>query len=194
MSVLERTREFAILMAIGTSPLRLRLQVAVESFIIGLLGTGGGLHVVKRDFSIEPWYGSALVARARATVSHWDVTVQGGKVYGGWQMGGGFSGEAGPLGLRGEATYSFADGGGTFRLPDPDAPTGLREAALVTDHGSLVLGVDHRFEADEAECVFGAVLGLGARPGRDAGTGRLAPGSEFGSAPGRYFAEVIFYF
>lgn len=43
MSVLERTREFAILMAIGTSPLRLRLQVAVESLFIGLLGTSGGL-------------------------------------------------------------------------------------------------------------------------------------------------------
>jgi ABC-type lipoprotein release transport system permease subunit len=43
MSVLERTREFATLMAIGTSPLRLRLQVATESLFIGVLGTGMGL-------------------------------------------------------------------------------------------------------------------------------------------------------
>ena len=45
MSVLERTREFATLMAIGTSALRLRLQVAVESLMIGLLGTGFGLLI-----------------------------------------------------------------------------------------------------------------------------------------------------
>jgi ABC-type lipoprotein release transport system permease subunit len=45
MSVLERTREFATLMAIGTSALRLRLQIGVESLMIGLLGTGGGLLV-----------------------------------------------------------------------------------------------------------------------------------------------------
>jgi ABC-type lipoprotein release transport system permease subunit len=43
MSVLERTREFATLMAIGTSPLRLRLQVAVESLFLGILGTALGL-------------------------------------------------------------------------------------------------------------------------------------------------------
>ena len=45
MSVLERKREFATLMAIGTSTLRLRLQVAVESLFIGILGTGGGLLI-----------------------------------------------------------------------------------------------------------------------------------------------------
>jgi len=45
MSVLERTREFATLLAIGTSPLRLRLQVAVESVFLGVLGTGTGLAV-----------------------------------------------------------------------------------------------------------------------------------------------------
>jgi ABC-type lipoprotein release transport system permease subunit len=45
MSVLERKREFATLMAIGTSTLRLRLQVAVESLFLGILGTGGGLLI-----------------------------------------------------------------------------------------------------------------------------------------------------
>ena len=45
MSVLERSREFATLMAIGTSALRLRLQVAAESFFIGALGTGFGLLI-----------------------------------------------------------------------------------------------------------------------------------------------------
>ena len=45
MSVLERSREFATLMAIGTSALRLRLQIAAESFFIGALGTGFGLLI-----------------------------------------------------------------------------------------------------------------------------------------------------
>jgi ABC-type lipoprotein release transport system permease subunit len=52
MSVLERTREFATLLAIGTSPLRLRLQVAVESVMLGVLGTGTGLAVG----GIFSWY------------------------------------------------------------------------------------------------------------------------------------------
>lgn len=43
MSVLERSREFATLLAIGTSPMRLRIQVAIESAFIGLIGTVCGL-------------------------------------------------------------------------------------------------------------------------------------------------------
>jgi ABC-type lipoprotein release transport system permease subunit len=45
MSVLERTREFATLMAIGTSSVRLRLQVFIESLFIGILGSGLGLLI-----------------------------------------------------------------------------------------------------------------------------------------------------
>jgi len=43
MSVLERTREFAVLLALGTAPRRLQAQVILESLLIGLLGTGLGL-------------------------------------------------------------------------------------------------------------------------------------------------------
>ncbi|MGC9323298.1 MAG: ABC transporter permease [Desulfomonilia bacterium] len=43
MSVLERTREFATLLAIGTSPFLLRIQVIVESALLGIIGTGIGL-------------------------------------------------------------------------------------------------------------------------------------------------------
>jgi ABC-type lipoprotein release transport system permease subunit len=45
MSVLERTREFATLLAIGTSPMLLRAQVMTESALIGLMGTGLGLAI-----------------------------------------------------------------------------------------------------------------------------------------------------
>jgi ABC-type antimicrobial peptide transport system permease subunit len=45
MSVLERTREFAVLLALGTSPWRLRAQILVESLFLGLLGAGVGLLI-----------------------------------------------------------------------------------------------------------------------------------------------------
>ena len=43
MSVLERKREFAVMLALGTSPMRIRLQVLLESFLLGLLGAAVGL-------------------------------------------------------------------------------------------------------------------------------------------------------
>jgi ABC-type lipoprotein release transport system permease subunit len=43
MSVLERSREFAVMLALGTSFFRLRSQVAIESCFIGLFGVGLGL-------------------------------------------------------------------------------------------------------------------------------------------------------
>ncbi len=45
MSVLERTREFAVLLALGTSPWRLRAQVLTESLLVGLGGAALGLVV-----------------------------------------------------------------------------------------------------------------------------------------------------
>jgi len=43
MSVLERTHEFATLLALGTSPTRLRLQIITESTLLGIVGTMVGL-------------------------------------------------------------------------------------------------------------------------------------------------------
>ena len=43
MSVLERRREFGVLLALGTEPGRLRLQIFFESVFLGLLGCGAGL-------------------------------------------------------------------------------------------------------------------------------------------------------
>jgi ABC-type lipoprotein release transport system permease subunit len=45
MSVLERQREFAILLALGTRPLLLRLQILMESIYLGLIGCALGLFV-----------------------------------------------------------------------------------------------------------------------------------------------------
>ena len=43
MSVLEREREFAVLLALGTKPDQLRLQILIESFYLGLIGCALGL-------------------------------------------------------------------------------------------------------------------------------------------------------
>lgn len=233
-----------------------------------------GLRVRALDFSEEAWYGSSVMARAITNIRHWDLALQGGKVYGGWQVGGGFSGEAGPVGLRGEATYLFASGGGEALLPDPSSETGLRAVELIDDHGMVVVGADRRFEnslylnaeyfyngagaapdyglaiarvsvgettnlgghyvgllasyefypiltgqlswihsfddgsgllsplfswsvANEAECLFGAILGFGDRPeARISVDGIEYPElqSEFGSYPDTYFIELVFYF
>lgn len=234
--------------------------------------SGDGLQVTAEDFTEDPWYGSALLARLRTNARHFDLTLQGGKVYGGFQAGGGFSGEAGPLGLRGEATWLFAAGDGAALLPDPRRG-GLREVQLIDDHAEVVIGADHRFEsslylsaeyffngageeddpalalariavgettnigvhygallasyefhpiltgqlslihsfsdgsdllspvftwsvADEAECIFGAILGFGDRPAlRQTGEGAfLELQSEFGTYPDFTFLELIFYF
>ena len=45
MSVLERQREFAVLLAIGTKPSHLRFQILVESAYVGIIGCGLGLFV-----------------------------------------------------------------------------------------------------------------------------------------------------
>ena len=45
MSVLEREREFAVLLALGTKPVQLRLQILMESAYLGLIGCALGLLV-----------------------------------------------------------------------------------------------------------------------------------------------------
>ncbi|MGE3850809.1 MAG: ABC transporter permease, partial [Planctomycetota bacterium] len=45
MSVMERQREFAVMLAIGTPPLRLQAQILAESFWIGLLSAIVGLGI-----------------------------------------------------------------------------------------------------------------------------------------------------
>ncbi len=45
MSVMERTREFGILMALGLRPLQIRLIVLLESLLLGMLGTALGLII-----------------------------------------------------------------------------------------------------------------------------------------------------
>jgi hypothetical protein len=91
--------------------------------------------VAGRDPTGRSWYGSAVLGRLFATVGEWDVALQGGKTYGGFHLGGGVEGEAGPIALRGEAAWFTPDAGSR-----PAGAIALPEAV------TLVGGAGHRFE------------------------------------------------
>ena len=91
------------------------------------------------DFADVDWYGSALLARARTNFHDWDLTAQGGKIYGGWQIGAGFSGDVSGLSFRGEAAYFWSQ-------EDAPAPAGVG-GNLLEDYFTGVIGLGKRFES-----------------------------------------------
>lgn len=86
------------------------------------------------------WYGSAVLGRYFTTLSGWDLALQAGKIYGGYQLGGGLTGELGPLEIRAEGAYLWAIDS------DQQLPAPFAGEQLIEDHGSLVLGSGHRFQ------------------------------------------------
>jgi len=84
------------------------------------------------------WYGSALLGRVFTTLKGWDLALQGGKIYGGYQLGSGLVGEIGPIEARVEASYFWARD--SAPLPAP------LEGDLVEDAFTAVLGLGHRFD------------------------------------------------
>jgi len=61
----------------------------------------------KGNFTCD-YYGSSVLARMFTTINGWDYSVQGGKIYGGYQLGGGIVGDIGDYQIRGEGAYLFA--------------------------------------------------------------------------------------
>jgi hypothetical protein len=84
------------------------------------------------------WYGSALLGRVFTTLKGWDLALQGGKIYGGYQLGSGLAGEIGPIEARAEASYFWARD--SEPLPAP------LEGDLVEDAFTAVVGFGHRFD------------------------------------------------
>lgn len=125
----------------------LRVDVALGDFsglsFVGVAGrtldaSGAALETDTLDAS---WLGSALLGRATTHVAGWDLELQGGKVYGGAQVGGGTVGELGPVEVRFEATHLFADEARSPRLSP------LSSEPLVESGTVAALGVGHRFES-----------------------------------------------
>jgi hypothetical protein len=247
----------------------LRIDIPLGDFsginLVGVLGRKLSVYGSYRDAGAvnASWYGSALVARAYTNHFEWDWAVQGGKVYGGYQVGGAASGEIGEIAVRLEAAYLFAD--------DSDPLPYMPDEKEIENHFTAVVGLGHRFEntlqiemeylyngagdpddkmaalmrmlgggsfhmgehllgvvatyeiipilngslawifsisdlssliqpglalsvSDEAEFLFGAMIGLGARPVPSGIAGLPQLESEFGTYPNIYYMEFKFYF
>jgi hypothetical protein len=247
----------------------LRIDIPLGDFsginLVGVLGRKLSVYGSYRDEGVlnASWYGSAVVARAYTNLLEWDLAVQGGKVYGGYQVGGAASGEIWEIAIRLEAAYLFAVDSDELPFPlsgneienNVTAVVGLGhrfentlhiemeylyngagdadnlETALVrmlaggSYHlGEHLLGVVANYEilpilngslawifsfsdqssliqpglvlsvSDEAEFLFGAMIGLGARPVPSGIAGVPMLKSEFGTYPNIYYMEFKFYF
>jgi len=82
------------------------------------------------------WYGSSVLARIYANAWGTDVSMQGGKVYGAYQVAAGFTGEIRGVDLRGEVSFEFAQPGsisaGLGESPPPGAPALLEDRLEAT--------------------------------------------------------------
>ena len=70
MSVLERKREFAMLLALGTQPGKLRLQVLMESVFLGFIGCCLGMLLGGLASYLVNRYGEFVLLRPRFSVSN----------------------------------------------------------------------------------------------------------------------------
>jgi len=82
----------------GVDALRVEIPLGYFSGVslVGALGRPQGGH---------SFYRSALIGRVFTTHFDWDFSAQGGKVYGGYHLGGGAGGELGPIEARFELGY-----------------------------------------------------------------------------------------
>lgn len=146
------------------------------------------VKVSAEDFDDENWYGSALMGRFRTTLKDWDIVLEGGKIYGGSQIGAGFSGELFEIGLCGEASYVFAGDKRTLSLPDPESADFSRDIELIEDHAAFVIGADYRFENSVYINVEYLYNSAGDSDDLEAGIVRQAIGE--GLSLGKYLAGV----
>ncbi len=123
----------------------LRVDIPLGDFsgftLVGVLGRKldlSGDYVCGEKVWHTSWYGSSLLTRFFTSVKGWDLALQGGKVYGGYQVGGGLIGEISALEVRAEAAYLWAE-------DSPPLPPPL-QGDLIEDHFTAVVGLGHRFE------------------------------------------------
>jgi hypothetical protein len=121
----------------------LRIDVPLGPLAEFTLVGGAGREIGYDDGYIQggalnaSWYGSALLAHAGWHAAGWDWALQGGKVYGGCQAGGGAVGELGPLAVRIEGTLFRA-------AASPALPPPLH-GDLYEDRFDAVAGAGRRF-------------------------------------------------
>jgi len=84
------------------------------------------------------WRGSSVLGRVFTTRGGFDLAVQGGKIYGGYQLGGGLVGELGKTQVRAETAWFWAEDG-------PDMPA-VFGGDLYEDRLVGVFGLGRHFE------------------------------------------------
>jgi hypothetical protein len=122
----------------------LRVDIPLGSFTgINLITVAGRELDSSREFIDDgtldaSWYGSAVLGRMFTTLKGWDLAIQGGKIYGGYQLGTGLVGEIGPIEARAEVAYFWAQD--SESLPAP------LKGDLVEDAFTATVGFGHRFD------------------------------------------------
>lgn len=120
----------------------IRLDIPFGNFSgLNLIGVWGP-KIFPESNENKTWdsssYGSALLARVYTTMMDWDFALQGGKIYGGYQIGGGAVGEIGKLEARLEAEYLGATDSDPMPFP--------LQGDIFEDHLTLVAGIGRMFE------------------------------------------------
>ncbi len=127
----------------GVDALRADLPLGDFSGItlVGVLGRevdDAGSYVNEDRTFDASWYGSSILGRVFTNHGGWDLALQGGKIYGGYQVGGGLVGEIRGVEVRAEAVWFLAQDSPPF---DPPSMGDLFE-----DHPAAVIGLGRRFE------------------------------------------------
>lgn len=89
------------------------------------------------------WYRSAFLARLYGNRRAWDLAFQGGKILGGYQLGGAVAGELGTVEIRGEGAWFAARGTGALAA--------LAPAPFVEDHLAIVAGIGRSFAGGDLQ-------------------------------------------
>jgi hypothetical protein len=150
----------------GVDAIRVDVPIELTSGIT-LVGSPGRTLAttgasVPSGFGGATWFGTAIMLRAFSSFGGWDVNLQGGKVYGGYQVATGFVGETSPVQYRGELTFTVASPTTAGSIEDgqvdtaPSASVGL---GLALANG-LDLGLDYFYNGQAADDLFESALRL----------------------------------
>ena len=121
-----------------------RLDIPLGNFSgLNLIGVSGrripGPSITnnhEKTFDVE-WYGSSLMARGFTTIGNFDLALQLGKIYGGYQIGAATAGEYKLMEIRLEAAY--------FNAVDSDPLPLPYTGYLFEDHFTFVAGLGRTF-------------------------------------------------
>ncbi|MBW2703157.1 MAG: hypothetical protein JRF33_20215 [Deltaproteobacteria bacterium] len=159
----------------GVDALRIDLPFGDYSglTLVGALGRKVNVWNNYEDDAIAQvsWTGSAIILRAYTNLADWDLAIQGGKLYGAYQVGAAFSGELGPIAIRGEGAYFIAD--------EDDSLPFMFDEARFRDHAQVVLGIGHRFDFSlnlEMEYLYN---GAGDANNKEASLLRMSSGGSY---------------